>query len=112
MLHRKKNPSGASANEPFQDDAAWKKFPSVVEFLTVTEWGPEEKRKPGTVLLFVDGGRLKCCLTDKDANLVAFTSLDSLSGCLAELEALLARDQLDWRQSKWMDQATGKGRKA
>lgn len=111
MLHRKQAPSGSVAGTKFDDEAGWKKFPSVIEFLSTTEWGPNEPRLPGTVLLFVDEGRLKACLTDKDSGMVAFATLTALSSCLQELEALLGKDQLDWRKSKW-EQARrqGKGR--
>ena len=110
MLHRKNNPSGVAKDQRFDDEVGWKKYPSLVEFLTVTQWSENEPRKPGSLNLFVDDGRLKACLTDKDANLVAFTSLASLSGCLAELEQYLLKDDLDWRKSRY-DPTTGKSRK-
>jgi len=111
MLHRKQAPSGASKSSPFVDEQGWKKYPSVIEFLSTTEWGPDDERKPGTVLLFVDEGRLKGCLTDKDSGMVAFVSLNALSTALVELETILAKDQADWRKSKWQPaKPSGKGR--
>jgi len=107
MLHRRSKPNGSPAGEKYGEQKAWDKYPSLVEFLTQTEWAPNEPRQVGSLTIFVTDGRLKVCFNDKDANYSAFASLDSLCECLKEMEALLAKDDLDWRKNAW-DNAKGK----
>lgn len=107
MLHRRNQPSGNGKAGAFVDQKAMDKYPSLVEFLTVTEWAPNEPRDPGSLTLFVTEGRVKVCFNDKDANMSAFASLDSLCDVLKEMETLLAKDDLDWRKNAW-DRKTGK----
>lgn len=101
MLHRRNQPSGNGKAGSFCDPKATEKFPSLVEFLTVTEWAPDEPRDPGSVTVFVQDGRVKVCFNDKDANMTAFASLDTLTDVLKEMERLLAKDDLEWRKNPW-----------
>lgn len=110
MLHRRSNPNGTPKGGTFADQKATDKLPSLVEFLTVTEWAPNEPRDPGSFTIFVADGRVKVCFNDKDANMSAFASLDTLVDCLKEMEQLLAKDDLDWRKNAW-DRKGGKGKK-
>ena len=77
-----------------------KLYPALVEFLVVRRWEDKSERTPGTVLFFYEAGKLKACVSDKDAGLVAFTVLETLDGALEQLDGLLRADKLDWRQQK------------
>ncbi len=72
-------------------------YPLVVKFLTLTVYGNGERRVPGSITMFVDGGLLKACLNDKDADLSAFVSGGGLAGLLDAMERGLGEDRLDWR---------------
>jgi hypothetical protein len=74
--------------------------PALVEFLTCEEWEPGVRRQTGTALIFLDGGTLKACLSDRDQGLVSFVALSSLSGLAKALEARLCDEKGDWRASK------------
>lgn len=110
MLHKRNKPTGVTAGEKFEDDQGWKKYPSVIEFLTCTVWPDGTERVPGTINVFVAEGKLKVCINDKDADCVAFTTLASISGMLSELEAKLSKDDLDWRVNAYTKPG-GKGKK-
>lgn len=81
--------------------------PLTHAFLCLEKWPDGSARRTGTLLLFVDQGKLKACVTDRDAQLVAFVSGDSLPGLLDALERGLRDDTLDWRQMRYQ----GRGRK-
>lgn len=74
-------------------------FPTLSEFLRTVSWPDGTSRETGTLLLFVQDGCLKACLSDRDAHLVAFASAASLGGLLAALERGLVADTLDWRRT-------------
>jgi hypothetical protein len=77
-----------------------KRWPTLCEFLSRDSYDDGTARTRGTALLFCDGDRVKVCFNDKDASLVAFASLDSLSGALDAMEEILASDTADWRTVK------------
>lgn len=51
--------------------------------------------------MFCEDGKWKACVTDKDAGYYAFTSADTLDGLLEAVERGLAKEGLDWRESKY-----------
>jgi hypothetical protein len=80
------------------DDAG--SYPALVEFLTRDRYQDNSIRERGTVLLFVEGGRLKACLNDKDAALVGFTTIDTLDDVSMALDKALREDKVDWRKQR------------
>jgi hypothetical protein len=62
---------------------------------------------PGTLLLFVEAGRLKGCLNDRDMARSVFVSAESLEGLLDAMETGLADETLEWR-AKPAPQARGR----
>lgn len=102
-LHRKRGPASSStgAAGPWCIPAGCtSRYPTLCAFLTQEQWEDGTTRTPGGLSLFFDGGRLKAVVNDKDASLVGFLTLDSLSGLLDTLEAALASDALDWRPAR------------
>lgn len=76
------------------------KYPAIWEFLTLSIWEDGEPRVPGSITVFLQDGFLKACLIDKDADLVAFVSADSLEGILQALEAGIQDERMDWRRPR------------
>lgn len=76
------------------------RWPALLEFLTRTSWSETEPRETGTVTLFVEGSRLKLCLSDRDSDMVAFVAGDGPADALDTAEAALRENRLDWRASK------------
>jgi hypothetical protein len=75
-------------------------YPNLVEFLAADKMDDGASRKLGTVRILVEGGRLKVCFNDNEADRYAYSTVDSLDALLGDLERLLAGDGIDWRQSK------------
>jgi hypothetical protein len=73
------------------------RWPNLIEFLTSLKWGDGSRRVSGTVLVFVDDGRMKCCLSDRDQGLVAFAVAGSILELFDAAEGLVARSDADWR---------------
>lgn len=83
-------------------------LPALREFLTAAEWPDGEPRKTGTVLLFLgDAGRLQVMLNDRDQQLVAFLTGDSLEGLLHAANRAVVDEAADWRASR--DSKAGRG---
>jgi len=76
------------------------KFPALWEFLTLTSWGDDQPRAPGSLTLFLGESGLQACVADKDGGRVAFVSADSLELLLQSVEGGLAVDKLDWRKPR------------
>jgi hypothetical protein len=77
-------------------------YPTLADFLCQAFWedetGKRTRRTPGTVVLFVEDGRLKACVNDKDLNRVAFYTFDGPDTFWKQLEGVMAADKLDWRK--------------
>lgn len=65
--------------------------------LTMHEGSP---RKPCSLILFAEDGRYKVSLNDKDAGLVAFTTVSTAEEFFEGLEAKLDADKIEWRSSR------------
>ena len=99
----KRQPKGGGADLGADSVATgdeWEEYPALLEFLASTVWPEGGVRQPGTLLVFVDEGRLKACLSDRAQGLVAFVSGCGLVGLLRAAEALLRDDTADWRAQR------------
>jgi hypothetical protein len=80
------------------EDAA--AFPELVEFLTLEKFADGTSRMTGSLLIFVQDGRLKVMFSDREEDLVAFRSFDSLDGLLVACNQDIKQDLLDWRKNR------------
>lgn len=55
---------------------------------------------PATIMLFVDGGALKVCISPKGGEFVAFVTLASDEDFLHSLDDAIENDKLNWRPRK------------
>jgi hypothetical protein len=85
------------------DDAA--RWPALLEFLTAGVWPDGTSRIPGSLVLFVEEGRLKMCLSDRAQGTVAFLTGQEVLGLLDGCEAQLRDGTGDWRPTR----SQGKG---
>lgn len=72
-------------------------YPSLWEWLADARWDDGSPRTTATLLLFVEEGRWKLCLHDRDASRTAFLSGETPEAALRSLEAALASEGLEWR---------------
>lgn len=84
-------------------------YPAIWESLTLSSWEKGEARETSTLLFFVEMGKFKCCLNDRDGCRSGFDSADTFSALLTSLEVKLEEGGLDWRP--WKDKTIrSKGR--
>lgn len=76
-----------------------RRFPTLSEFLTVTAIDGV-KREPSSLILFVEAGYPKVCLSDRHFNRVAFSTAGSFLEALEALEENLEAGLVDWRAKK------------
>lgn len=81
-------------------DVVSTRWPTVVEFLCRTQWEDGTARAPGSVTLFLEAGGAKVCVSDKDADRIAFVTGRTWGEALDAAEAGLEADSLDWRASR------------
>jgi hypothetical protein len=97
---------GSSERQPMDggafitDPAEMEKWGAVLEFLFAETYPDGGERKTGTLLLFVDEGRLKVCLSDRDQGLVGFVTGSTVMEVLMAAESSLRQDSVDWRASR------------
>jgi hypothetical protein len=72
-------------------------YPSLTEFLIEVLWEDGKPRETGTVLLFVQEGRWKACLNDRDADASCFVSARTLGELLAVMDAAIEDPSVEWR---------------
>jgi hypothetical protein len=74
-------------------------FLDLADFLCGTFAGKEGRAiPPGSLSLWVEEGRLKCCLKVKAKGVVGFCVIHQPDQLLAELEALLHEGRIEWRK--------------
>lgn len=76
------------------------KLEALFEFLTLTEWEDGETRERGTLIVFVEDGMWKACLSDKDSGRTCFYSSVAFDQLLAGLDKGLRQDSLEWRKKR------------
>lgn len=79
------------------DSVFAKKHPLLWAMLTDTQWDDGGARDVSAISLFVEDGRWKGALNDKDLRRSAYVTADSPQAVLLTLEDGLRSNQLDWR---------------
>lgn len=90
--------SGGHLADASDDPEFSQSHPCLFAFLVAETWETGEKRATGTLLVFVDDGKWKACLSDRDGGRVAFVSASTAKGLLDASEAGLDAGTLDWRR--------------
>lgn len=100
-LHRRSTtPDGEYVQLSPESDSFSVRYPTLMEFLTLMRWPDGTMRETGTLLLFIDLGFVKCCLSDRDSGEVAFLTAPSVDALLGSVEAGLTANTIEWRFSK------------
>lgn len=72
---------------------------NLTEYLTGEVWEDGSVRRTSTALVFVEGGQVKVCLSDRALNSNVFVAGETLATAIASLEASLASGRVDWRSA-------------
>lgn len=76
-----------------------REYPCLWEWMTLTAWEDGTSRNPTSITLFLDEGRLKAAVNDREGNRVAFVSAWTVEDLLRSVEDGLLGQSLDWRRS-------------
>lgn len=88
-------------NQPSEiPDCLAQRAPTLGHFLCDEVWPDGECKSRSSLVVFVEDGLFKACLTEKDSNSVLWASCKSFDELLEALEARLTDDQPDWRKGR------------
>lgn len=85
-----------------------KEFPALWDLITCTRFSDGSLRTPATLIMFVEDGMWKACLSDRETGRVAFVTADCQNALLPSLEDALQTGKLDWRVSRQGGQKKGR----
>jgi len=74
--------------------------PTLGHFLCDESWPDGEARQRSTLVIFVEDGNFKACLSDKDSNTSLWASCKSFDDLLEAMESRLTDDRPDWRRAR------------
>lgn len=100
---QRRNGSGAV----FSDDQLLEQCPDVHQWMSCAEWNGKPRKLP-TITLFVEDGRLKAVLNDRNTEQTGFWTFRSVMGFWRELQDALCGENVEWRQKR--DYSGGKKR--
>lgn len=76
-------------------------YPAIAEVLSGAPAGEGmDAMYPHTVMIFVEGGRIKFCLNCSQSQAVGFGTIEDGSKPLEGIERAIAEDRIDWRARK------------
>lgn len=81
---------------------------AIWEYLTCDQFEDGEQREVSMLLVFVEDGRFKLALQDRQEGRSLWTVADSISEALRLLESVLKAGNGDWRQMRGAHQKKGK----
>lgn len=90
------SPPGAAPSDP----SFVSRCPALWEYLTLLSWEDGAPREPATMILMVEEGRWKACLSDRATGRTLWRVGDTLAALLEALEGSLASGEADWRRGK------------
>jgi hypothetical protein len=73
-------------------------YPTLFVHMTETVWEDGKKRIPSTLLLFVENGRWKAFLHDRDGKRGAWVTADSWEEVLQASERAIEASSTEWRK--------------
>jgi len=80
------------------DDVFHGWLPEIHDHLVHRQWDDGKPRKTSTLLVFVENGRWKCSLHDRDGKRGCFASGEGWEGLLEALERSLKDGSVEWRK--------------
>lgn len=91
--------NGRVQSRNFEDPWLEENCPEVALWMSCERFREKSRILP-TIMLFVEDGRLKACLSDKERKKVAFMTFESVETLWESLEAKFVQGDLDWRKVK------------
>jgi len=83
-----------------EDPKSRKEAPTLLCYLEEAAWPDGELREPSTLIVFVEEGSFKACLSEKNTLKSLWATSKTFWGLLEALESRLTADTLDWRAQR------------
>jgi hypothetical protein len=99
-LKRREAAAAANGSQAPIVEPKWAEVADLLLFLSDPRWEDGSPRDLGSLTVFADDGKLKACLNDRGAGMVAFVSSDTLVGLLEAASRAAGGSGGDWRTSK------------
>lgn len=91
--------SGGEAVESKGVAAMRQELPAVYEYLTLAKMPDGNERQVATLIVFIEDGRWKVCLSDRETDRTLWMSGDTLEDCLLSLDQAIQTGDANWRRS-------------
>lgn len=82
--------------------------PAVTEYLSASSYPDGTQRERAVLSCFIEDGRVKVCLNDRDTGRTLWRSGDGIEDCLILLETAIVDGTADWRRAAGGRPAPGK----
>jgi hypothetical protein len=86
---------GAGCSAPPAGDVA--SLPALTEFLASISYSDGVPRQTGTLTVFFEAGRWKCCLNDREQEESGFLTVNELIDLPLAVDLALQEGKVDWR---------------
>lgn len=82
--------------------------PAVTEYLSSDKYPDGAARERSVLSVFIEDGRVKACLNDRDAGRTLWRSADGVEDCVMAIECAIVDGTADWRRAAGSYKAAGK----
>jgi hypothetical protein len=97
LQRRDRGSRNGHANDVSGEGTVKGDFAAIAEFVSMGSWEDGTPRVPGTLLVCTGDGAWRAWLNDRDGEVAAWTSADTLQGLLEAVETGLREGSLTWR---------------
>lgn len=91
--------AGVGPHELYIADGMLIQMPAIMEYLAIEQYEDGTKRERSSLLVIIESGLVKVCLSDRANNRTLWRSSPSIEDCLMNIETALQSDTADWRRS-------------
>lgn len=92
-------PVGGQGRNTIPVDLA-ERSPVLAQYLTADLWPDGKPREHSSLIIFVEGGSFKVCLSDKSTNKSLWCTCRSFDEIPEALECRLTEELVDWRNQR------------
>lgn len=82
--------------------------PAVTEYLAVGAYPDGTARERAVISIFIEEGRVKCCLNDRDTGRTLWRSAGGIEACIGLIDDAIAEGTADWRRAAGSGRGPGK----
>lgn len=91
--------AGSGGGPPGRTTGVLVECPAVTEYLSASTYPDGQARERAVLSCFIEDGRVKVCLNDRDTGRTLWRSGDGVEDCLILLETAIVDGTADWRRA-------------